>query len=245
MKKFSFAIIFTVLAAVLLIPVLSKAKKIAVSMKDAVPLAAASNNTQDSVSNQSSLYDSLDLHSKGLSRETFELAIAGYNKLLTAGKITNNKLSIADFSQPSTKKRLYIIDLKEKKLLFNTLVAHGKNSGELMATNFSNAAESNQSSLGFYVTAEKYQGKHGLSMKLDGMEKTNSNARDRAIVMHAADYVSESFANARGYIGRSWGCPAVSPEVNEPIINAIGNGSCLFLYSPQAGYLSQTTLAKK
>jgi hypothetical protein len=246
MKKFSFAIVLTIIAAVsfVLVPELSGAKKVAANMASAAPLAAVP-AVQDSASDVSAVYEMLDLQSRGLSREAFELALAGYNKLSAAGKITNNKLTIADFSQASTKKRLYIIDLKEKKLLFNTLVAHGKNSGELMATNFSNTAESNQSSLGFYVTAEKYMGKHGLSMRLDGVEKTNSRARERAIVMHAADYVSERFAKSQGFIGRSWGCPAVSPELNEPIINAIGNGSCLFIYSPKAEYLTQTTLATK
>jgi hypothetical protein len=245
MKKLSFAIVITLIAAVsfLLIPQLSGAKKLAASMTDVVAAApVVSEPAQDSAA--FSVYDLLDLQSKGLSREAFDLAIAGYDKLSAAGKIRNNKLTIADFSQASTKKRLYVIDLAAKKLLFNTLVAHGKNSGELMATNFSNTAESNQSSLGFYVTAEKYMGKHGLSMRLDGVEKTNSNARERAIVMHAADYVNEGFAKARGYIGRSWGCPAVSPELNEPIINNIGNGSCLFIYSPKAEYL-QNSLATK
>jgi len=243
MKKLRFAIIPALLVVIsfLFLPELSKAKKLSASLQSAqltLPL-------QDSSENFTSLYDSLKLESKGLDREAFDLAIAGYNKLSTAGKIKNNKLSIVDFTQPSTKKRLYIIDLKGKKLLFNTLVAHGKNSGELMAKNFSNTAESNQSSLGFYVTAEKYIGKHGLSMRLDGLEKSNNKARERAIVMHAADYVNEGVAKSRGFIGRSWGCPAVSPDLNEPIINAIGNGSCLFIYSQEQSYLSQTSLAVK
>lgn len=245
MKKIRFAIIPAVLVAIsfFFLPELSKAKKISASLQSA-PFAEVL--TQDSNSSDlNNLYDSLGLEAKGLSRETYDLAVAGYNKLTAAGKISNNKLSIVDFSQASTKKRLYVIDFASKQLLFNTMVAHGKNSGELMAKNFSNVAESNQSSLGFYVTAEKYMGKHGLSMRLDGMEKSNSRARERAIVMHAADYVSEGFAKSRGFIGRSWGCPAVSPEVNEQIINAVGNGSCLFIYSPQQSYLSETTLAVK
>jgi hypothetical protein len=222
MKKLSLSLILTLVAAVILFPFLSEARKATTSINEVV--VAVSNNNEAEVS-LSSLYDSLDLGSKGLSKEAFTTALNGYNKLLASGKITNSKLTIADFSQASTKNRLYVIDLKSKKLLFNTMVAHGKNSGELMATRFSNTNESNQSSLGFYVTGEKYQGKHGLSMRLDGMEATNSNARERAIVMHAADYVNEGFAKARGYIGRSWGCPAVSPELNEPIIKEIGNGS--------------------
>jgi hypothetical protein len=114
-----------------------------------------------------------------------------------------------------------------------------------MAKRFSNTNESLQSSLGFYVTAEKYMGKHGLSMRMDGLEKTNNNARQRAVVLHGADYVSENFIKSTGYLGRSWGCPAVNPELNEPIINAIGNGSCLFIYSPQADYLTQSSLISK
>ncbi len=193
----------------------------------------------------SALYELLGLDKKGLDRNAFDIAITGYNKLSEAGKIKNNKLSIVDFSQPSTKKRLYIIDIAAKKLLFHTLVAHGKNSGDIVPKRFSNTNESLQSSLGFYVTAERYQGKHGLSMRMDGVEKTNSNARARAIVLHGATYVSEQFVKSTGYLGRSWGCPAVNPELNEPIINAIGNGSALFIYSPQADYISQSSLATR
>lgn len=243
MKKFSFGIILALVAAVVLVPYLSKAKKVTASLKDAAPISTEYVEKETAEGDDLAfLYDSLGLDKKGLDRNTFEIALAGYNKLKAAGKIKNDKLSIVDFSQPSTKNRLYIIDVSEKKLLFNTLVAHGKNSGQLMAKKFSNTNESLQSSLGFYVTAEKYFGKHGLSMRLDGMERTNSNARTRAIVVHGANYVSENFAKSQGFIGRSWGCPAVNPELNEPIINAIGDGSCLFIYSPQDEYISQSSL---
>lgn len=246
MKKLSLGLILTLIAAVILIPYLSGAEKITASIKNSIPEAAASaSDSAVAMSSLSSLYDSLQLDKKGLDRNTFEMALSGYNKLTASGKIRNNKLSIVDFSQPSTQKRLYIIDLDSKKLLFHTLVAHGRNSGDVMAKKFSNTNQSLQSSLGFYVTAEKYMGKHGLSMKLDGMEKTNSNARERAVVVHGADYVSESFIKSTGYLGRSWGCPAVNPELNEPIINAIGNGSCLFIYSPQTDYISQSSLITK
>lgn len=250
MKKFSIGFILALVAVVLMFPVLSNAEKMTTSLKDAVPALAENPVNNDSASAEveeevSSLYEELELDKKGLDRNTFEMALAGYNKLVATGKIKNNKLSIVDFSQPSTKNRLYVIDVENKKLLFNTLVAHGKNSGVLNATKFSNTNESLQSSLGFYVTAEKYQGKHGLSMRLDGMEKTNSNARARAIVLHGANYVSERFAKAQGFIGRSWGCPAVNPELNEPIINAIGNGSALFIYHPQSDYISQSSFIAK
>jgi hypothetical protein len=244
MKKLSLGLILTLIAAVVLIPYLSGAEKITASIKD-VQKTNVAVAAKDSAFSLSSVYDSLQLDKTGLDRNTFELALAGYKKLNAEGKIRNNKLSIVDFSKPSTQKRLYIIDLDNKKLLFHTLVAHGRNSGDLMAKKFSNSNESLQSSLGFYVTAEQYMGKHGLSLRMDGMEKTNNNARQRAVVVHGADYVSESFIKSTGYLGRSWGCPAVNPELNEPIIKAIGNGSCLFIYSPEQDYLSQSSLISK
>ena len=190
------------------------------------------------------IYDSLRLSSMGLTQQAYEAAIIGLNKLVEAGKIVNqNVISIIDFSRPSSKKRLFVIDLKNQKLLFNTYVAHGANSGEAMAERFSNAPESNQSSLGFYETADTYIGKHGYSMHLMGLERgINDNARSRDIVMHAADYVNEDLIQARGYIGRSWGCPAVSPELSKPIIDKIKNGTCLFIYSPDKNYYARTRL---
>lgn len=244
MKKITYVSIFAFIAAVMMIPVLSGAKKVTASIID-VNKSISPEGVVDTIveeNDYASLYETLELEKKGLDRNTFDVAITGYNKLSEAGKIKNSKLSIVDFSQPSTKKRLYIIDMEAKKLLFHTLVAHGKNSGDIIPKKFSNTNESLQSSLGFYVTAEKYQGKHGLSMRMDGVEKTNSNARARAIVVHGADYVSEQFVKSTGYLGRSWGCPAVNPELNEPIINAIGNGSALFIYSPQADYVAQSSL---
>ena len=246
MKKLSVGLIFILVAAVMLIPYLSGAEKLTANISN-IKTVMTEKKAKDSLApvkvTLSSLYDSLELGKKGLDRNTFEIAIAGYNKLNAAGKIRNSKLSIVDFSKPSTQKRLYIIDMDQKKLMFHTLVAHGRNSGQLVPKKFSNTNESLQSSLGFYVTAEKYMGKHGLSMRMDGMEKSNSNARQRAIVVHGADYVSDRFIQSTGYLGRSWGCPAVSPELNEPIINAIGNGSALFIYSPQNDYLAQSSLA--
>ncbi|HEX6915867.1 MAG TPA: murein L,D-transpeptidase catalytic domain family protein, partial [Chitinophagaceae bacterium] len=211
MKKLSYLLILTlVVATALLIPALSGAEKITASVNN-VPVKAAWSSEGDSAATVTTetedLFEILDLGTKGMQRETFDRAWAGYTRLMEAGKISNQKLSIVDFSQPSTKKRLYVIDVKERRLLFNTLVAHGRNSGELMAKRFSNTNESLQSSLGFYLTAEKYMGKHGLSLRMDGLEKTNSNARQRAIVVHGANYVSEQFAKSRGFIGRSWGCP--------------------------------------
>lgn len=192
-----------------------------------------------------SIYTQLHLDVLKLNKQAFDAAVTGYKKMLAQNKLQNNALlSIADFSQPSNQKRLYIIDLKNKKLVMNTYVAHGRNTGKLMATEFSNIAESNQSSLGFYVTAETYSGKHGLSLRLDGVEKNiNDNARNRAIVMHGADYANESFHKSTGYLGRSFGCPSVPTALSAEIIKTIRGGSCLFIYSADKKYFSQSALA--
>ena len=190
------------------------------------------------------LYMALGLAAKGLQWETFSKAWNGFTRLTEDGLIKNPLLSIVDMSQPSFKKRLYIIDMVANKLVINTLVAHGRNSGEAMASNFSNKPESLQSSLGFYLTGETYEGNNGYSMRLKGLEKGfNDQAESRAIVMHGAPYVNESFAQKMGRIGRSWGCPAVSLEEHQQIINLIKNGSCLFVFAPQKQYLAHSVLA--
>jgi len=179
------------------------------------------------------VYDSLSLEEKGLSHEAFDYAIQGFEKLMEEHLLQNDSiLTIIDFDQPSYKKRLYVIDVRNYKVLFNTLVAHGKNTGKEEAVSFSNAKESNKSSLGFYLTDVTYTGSKGYSLKLRGLEKNiNSNAFARAIVMHGARYVSQSLIDEQGYIGRSLGCPAVPVEWSQPIIQTIKNGSCLFIYN--------------
>ena len=192
------------------------------------------------------IYDSLRLSAKGLASEAFDNAIAGYTILRENGELDKDDiLTIADFTQLSSQKRLFVIDLKNCKLLYNTYVAHGENSGKGMATLFSNKNESLQSSPGFYVTAGTFDGKHGFSMKLKGMEKNiNDKAEERGIIMHSANYVSETFIRSHGYLGRSWGCPAVLKEMNKPIISKIKNGSCLFIYSKCKNYFKQSALLK-
>ncbi|RYY64623.1 MAG: murein L,D-transpeptidase catalytic domain family protein [Chitinophagaceae bacterium] len=190
------------------------------------------------------IYDSLNLQDLGLSEEAYNYAIAGFEKLKQAGRIGNDRvISIADFSQPSSRKRLFVIDLNNFKLLFNTYVAHGQNTGEAYAKSFSNNPDSHQSSLGFYITSGTYNGCNGYSMYLNGMEKgINNLAYDRSIVMHGAPYVSEGFIKSRGYIGRSHGCPAVPEKLNKPIIEKIKNGSCFFIYSDNRSYLTKSRL---
>lgn len=196
---------------------------------------------------QPDLYDSLKLEKLGLSRQAYDYALKGFNYLLLKGKIANeNIISIADFSVSSCKKRFFILDLKNYKILFNTYVAHGQNSGKEYAKSFSNAPESLQSSPGFYVTKETYYGSKGYSLRLEGEEQgINDNALNRGIVMHAAPYVNEGLAQGRGFIGRSWGCPAVAPELHQAIINKIKNGTCLFLYTPNKNYISSSKILKE
>lgn len=181
-----------------------------------------------------SVYDSLHLDLKGLSQQAFQYAKQGLQKLMEEGKLLNDSIiSIVDFSLPSNQKRLFILDLKNYRVLFNTLVAHGKNTGREWASFFSNQSESHMSSPGFYITRETYEGKNGYSLKLQGMEAgINDRAYDRGIVVHGAAYVSEAFASSQGYIGRSHGCPAVPSALSTPIINTIRNGTCLFVYHP-------------
>jgi hypothetical protein len=190
------------------------------------------------------VYDSLQLDMQGLSRNAFELAIRGMEKLIQSGfPLKDNIISIADFSQPSTEKRLYVIDLNDYSLLYRTYVAHGRNSGTVEAQQFSNRVSSYKSSLGFYVTGNTYRGKHGYSLRLEGLEKgINDNAGKRAIVVHGADYVAESAIRSLGYLGRSQGCPAIPEELHRPIINEIKDGTCLFIYKDTYQYLSSSRL---
>jgi len=204
----------------------------------------ALNSTTPIMESNLSLYESLDHGSMELpSRDLFELALNGYTQL-SDKKLSKSIITIIDFSKASTEKRLWSIDLNEKKVLFNTWVAHGQNSGNLYAESFSNKNGSHQSSLGFYTTGQTYQGKHGLSLKLHGLEKNiNDQAEARAIVMHGADYVSEAFIKRVGRLGRSHGCPAIPMELHKEIISTISGGSLLFIYYPDEQYLSSSIFA--
>jgi len=180
----------------------------------------------------------------GLKKTAFDLATAGLKKL--ENKLDQKHIiTIIDFDLSSTKKRLWVLDLKSQKVLFNTYVAHGRNSGNDLATKFSNISGSNQSSLGFYITSNTYQGKHGLSLLLDGQEKgINDKARSRAIVIHGADYVSANFIKKHGRLGRSFGCPSLPKENYREIITTIANGSGLFIHRTDKAYLAQSKLTE-
>jgi hypothetical protein len=192
------------------------------------------------------IYDSLHLNELGLNQKVFRMALKGMEKLRKMGRLTNDRiLSIVDFSQPSVNKRLYVIDVDNCELLYNTLVAHGMKSGKEKALSFSNKPSSNKSSLGFYVTNRTYNGSNGYSLRLQGVEKGfNDNAAKRAIVIHGADYVNGNYITSQGYIGRSLGCPALPPELSRPLIDDIKEGSCLFIYHPTSTYLAKSQLVK-
>ena len=190
------------------------------------------------------LFSELHLSEAGMDQTVFSSALQGLKKLDSTGIIRKDSIiTIIDFSQPSNKKRLYVLDLATKQLLFNTLVAHGRNSGSLWTSSFSNATSSLKSSPGFYVTGETYTGENGYSLRLDGLEKNiNDNARARSIVMHGAPYVDQSSINTLGFLGRSWGCPAIPEALHKAIINTIKDGTCLFIYSPDKNYQLHSTL---
>jgi len=169
--------------------------------------------------------------------ESFKEAMKGYYSLKERGLIKKDILTLVDFSLSSNTKRLWVIDLTTNTILYHSLVAHGRNTGEEFANSFSNANSSFKSSLGFYATAETYNGKHGMSLKLDGLEKgINDNARVRGVVIHSASYVSNSFIKGNKRLGRSQGCPAIPEETLKGIVNTIKDKSCLFIYHPSRSF---------
>ncbi len=188
------------------------------------------------------LYDSISCEE--LNSEVFKLAYEGYHKLKKQHiGIDKDIITVIDFDKPSTQTRMFVIDLKNGKIIRKGLVAHGRNSGANIANRFSNQPNSLQSSLGFFLTGETYIGKHGLSIRLDGLEHDiNDNARMRNIVIHNADYVSKQFVKKIGRLGRSFGCPAFPKEGFKDIVDTIKEGSLLFIYSSRSDYLEKSSV---
>lgn len=183
------------------------------------------------------------LGDESLSFECFKTAMTGFQTIINSNNEVNpNLLSIIDYSKPSTEKRFYIVDIENECILMKSLVSHGVNSGDNYAESFSNKTKSHMSSLGFYLTGDAYSGSHGYSLKLMGLEKEyNSNAYDRAIVIHPARYVSEDYIKKYGRLGRSFGCPALPVSENQNVIDIIKDKTCLFIYYPDSIYLSSSS----
>ncbi|MDX1543487.1 MAG: murein L,D-transpeptidase catalytic domain family protein [Christiangramia sp.] len=171
----------------------------------------------------------------------FEKAMSGYSKLKEAGKVSNPLLTIIDFDLSSKQKRMWILNMDTQEVVFNTFVAHGKNTGLEFASKFSNKVNSHQSSLGFYITGETYYGKNGLSLFIDGMEQGfNSNARKRYVVIHGADYAEPEFIQRVGRLGRSYGCPAVPNKVARKLINTIKGKSVVYIHKNNKNYQKES-----
>lgn len=164
----------------------------------------------------------------------YEKALKGFFNYKSKGLIKGDKIIMIDYSLPSSTKRMWIVDFNTNTILLNCLVAHGRNSGGLVPNDFSNELESHKSCLGFFSTAEPYDGSNGLSLRLDGLQESiNDNARARDIVMHGADYVSEAWIFEQGFLGRSYGCPSIPLGLTQEVINMIKDQNLLFIYHPQ------------
>jgi hypothetical protein len=190
------------------------------------------------------MFEEMQLRDSGLNEKALVYALLGYHRLLKRGILhRKDVLSICDFSQSSGVKRMYVIDVRHRKLLYRTYVAHGANSGEEYAHSFSNKPDSHKSSLGFYVTRNTYFGSNGLSLRIDGIDRGfNTMANQRNIVIHGARYVSERVLHKYGMMGTTFGCPAIPTEMSQEIIPTLKNGSCFFIYYPSNRYLSHSTV---
>ncbi len=203
---------------------------------------ASTPNSINSSSNIDTLATTLSTKAQNLDPQVAKLGLIAYSKAHAQGFDPQQVLTIVDYSKPSTETRMWVFDLKTQALLFQNLVAHGKDSGNDVPTSFSDFPSSHKSSLGLFVTEQPYIGHHGYSLRLAGLEKGfNDMAAARDIVVHAANYVSEQFAAVHGQLGRSWGCFAVNPKVATPIINSIKDGTLLFAYYPDHNWLNHSS----
>lgn len=176
-----------------------------------------------------------------LNRHVLKMALTAYNKASAKGAVKKPVLTVIDYSLPSNKQRMWIFDVSKAQLLYNTYVAHGKNSGNNVPNHFSNRSQSKETSLGTFVTQDTYMGSKGISLNLQGLEKGfNDNAYNRRVVIHGAWYVEPEFIKRSGHAGRSWGCPSIAQTLAKPVINTIKNGSVVFAYYPDKNYLSRS-----
>jgi hypothetical protein len=230
-------------AAVKVVVAVKMAVKVAMAPMISASVAKAA-EVRRVVGESAYIYASIGLQKEGLSETAFEYAWRGYHNLVKKGSIRKRSiLSIADFSQSSSEKRMYVIDIRHRRLLYRTYVAHGQNSGAEYAEDFSNEPESFKSSLGFYVTRTTYFGKNGLSLRLDGVDNGyNDQAMKRNIVLHGCAYVGDEYLENFGATGTSLGCPALPSAISSRIIHAVRDGSCFFIFHPTQDYLDHSTV---
>lgn len=187
----------------------------------------------------STLSQELASQAPNLNQLVLDKAIAAMTCAVNHGAEQADRLAVIDFSLPSTKPRLWIFDLQNRSLILEELVAHGRNSGGNLATRFSNKEGSHQSSIGLFRASESYIGRHGYALRMDGLEPgINDRARERAIVIHGADYVNEQWIEKHGRIGRSHGCPAVNRDVAEQVVDTLKDGQFVFSYYPDDQWLA-------
>src|SRR3990167_34702 len=199
---------------------------------------AAPNVSIDTIRDITSQTSSLD-------PKVLQLALLAYEHARLQGLDKQQILTIINYQQPSIDKRLWVINLNDDKVLYNTYVAHGKNSGDNYADEFSNSPKSQESSIGVYVTGNTYYGNDGYSLHLIGLDSGfNSNAYSRSIVMHGAWYVSQYFIDQYGSLGRSWGCPAIDKTIEPQVVNTIKNGTVIFAYYPEKNWLDNSKYLK-
>lgn len=179
-----------------------------------------------------------------LNRKVLTLALNAYKRAAATGEVKNPKLTVIDYTIPSSKPRMWVFDLASERLLYHTQVAHGANSGVDVPHHFSNSSSSHATSLGTYITRDIYMGHKGYSLNLKGLEHGfNDHALSRRVVMHGAWYMNSDFIKKTGRAGRSWGCPAIATYLAKPVINTIKNGSVIFAYYPDSNYLSHSAYA--
>ncbi|HTM71509.1 MAG TPA: murein L,D-transpeptidase catalytic domain family protein [Luteimonas sp.] len=208
---------------------------------DAVPASAAPSSATDAGAGDARLAR-LSALAPDADRGVLALALAARECAVDSGEVApDSRLAVIDYSLPSTTRRLWVFDVQAGKLLHHELVAHGRGSGDNYATSFSNAADSHQTSLGLFRTAETYVGGNGYSMRLDGLEPgVNDNARARAIVMHGAWYVDPAVVAQQGRLGRSYGCPALRQQVARVVIDELKDRNLLFSYADNAAWLQRS-----
>jgi hypothetical protein len=198
------------------------------------PLAKSNSNVKIEVNHLAS-------KAPELNKKVLTYALTAYHKATNNGAVKKPVLTVIDYSLPSSKQRMWVFDVNHERLLYQTYVAHGQNSGMTTPSHFSNQSSSKETSLGTYVTQDTYMGSKGISLNLKGLEKGfNDNAYNRRVVMHGAWYVEPAFIKQSGRAGRSWGCPSIAKSLAKPVINTIKGGSVIFAYYPDRKYFSQS-----